>query len=94
MLLDDRLTKLLELNSLLDNLKELPNHFTTIFNNAIAFLVTICFAIGFVLAIVGAVKWATGWDDKSGKKTIFKGIVLIAISLVVGGTGISIAMFT
>ena len=94
MQLNSRIPKLIEINSLLDNLKELPSHFTTIFSNAIAFLVAICFAIGVVLAIVGAVKWATGWDDKGGKKTIVKGIVLIALSLVAGGAGISIAMFT
>ena len=94
MLLNTRIVKLIEINSILDNLKELPNHFTTIFSNAIAFLVAICFAIGVILAIVGAVKWATGWDDKGGKKTIVKGIVLIALSLIAGGAGISIAMFT
>ncbi len=84
---------LIDICGLLDNLKELPNHFTTIFSNAIAFLAAISFALGVVLAIVGAIKWATGWDNKGGKKTIVKGIFLIALSLIAGGTGISIALF-
>ncbi|MGC9780158.1 MAG: hypothetical protein HZR80_13015 [Candidatus Heimdallarchaeota archaeon] len=85
---------LIDISSLLDKLKELPNNFATIISNAIAFLVAICFALGVVLAIVGAIKWASGWDDKGGKKTIVKGIFLIALSLVAGGTGISIVLFT
>ena len=83
-----------DLNSFLDNLLDLPNNFTRIISNAAAFLIAICFALGVVLSIVGAIKWATGWDDKGGKKTVIKGVVLIAISLVAGGTGITIATFT
>ncbi|NHJ32904.1 MAG: hypothetical protein FK732_08580 [Asgard group archaeon] len=84
---------IIDLNSFLDKIKDLPNNFTRIFSNAVAFLIAICFALGVVLAIVGAIKWATGWDDKGGKKTVVKGIVLIAISLVAGGTGLTIATF-
>ena len=62
-------------------------HFQTIFSNAIAFLIAICFAIGVVLAIVGTIQWATGWDERGGKKTVVKGIVLIGISLI-SGSGI------
>ena len=71
--------------NILENLKDIPEHIQTILSNAIAFLIAICFAIGIILAIVGAIQWATGWDDKGGKKTIVKGIVLIALSLVAGG---------
>ena len=85
---------ILDLNNFLDKIKELPDNFTRIFSNAVAFLIAICFALGVVLAIVGAIKWATGWDDKGGKKTVVKGIVLIAISLIAGGTGITIVTFT
>ncbi|MHA1586170.1 MAG: hypothetical protein ACTSUW_02435 [Candidatus Heimdallarchaeota archaeon] len=83
----------LDLNIFLDKIKDLPDNFTRIFSNAVAFLVAICFALGVVLAIVGAIKWATGWDDKGGKKTIVKGIVLIGISLIAGGTGLTIVTF-
>ncbi|MHA1530714.1 MAG: hypothetical protein ACTSR6_01805 [Candidatus Heimdallarchaeota archaeon] len=58
----------LDLNIFLDKIKDLPDNFTRIFSNAVAFLVAICFALGVVLAIVGAIKWATGWDDKGEKK--------------------------
>ncbi len=85
---------ILDLNNFLDKIKELPDNFTRIFSNAVAFLVAICFALGVVLVIVGAIKWATGWDDKGGKKTVVKGIVLIAISLIAGGTGLTIVTFT
>jgi hypothetical protein len=85
---------ILDLNGFLDNLLDLPNNFTRILSNAAAFLIALCFALGVVLSIVGAIKWATGWDDRGGKKTVVKGIVLIAISLVAGGTGITIATFT
>lgn len=85
---------ILDLNNFLDKIKELPDNFTRIFSNAVAFLIAICFALGVVLAIVGAIKWATGWDDKGGKKTVVKGIVLIGISLITGGTGITIVTFT
>ena len=84
---------ILDLNNFLDKIKDLPDNFTRIFSNAVAFLVAICFALGVVLAIVGAIKWATGWDDKGGKKTIVKGIVLIGISLIAGGTGLTIVIF-
>jgi len=84
---------ILDLNNFLDKIKGLPDNFTRIFSNAVAFLVAICFALGVVLAIVGAIKWATGWDDKGGKKTIVKGIVLIGISLIAGGTGLTIVTF-
>jgi len=85
---------ILDLNNFLDRIQELPDNFTRIFSNAVAFLVAICFALGVVLAIVGTIKWTTGWDDKGGKKTVVKGIVLIAISLVAGGTGLTIVTFT
>jgi len=58
----------LDLNIFLDKIKDLPDNFTRIFSNAVAFLVAICFALGVVLSIVGAIKWATGWDDKGEKK--------------------------
>ncbi len=70
---------------IIENLKDIPNNIQSILSNAIAFLVAICFAIGVVLAIVGAIQWATGWDERNGKKTIVKGIVLVAISLLSGG---------
>ncbi len=70
---------------IIENIKDLPNNLSSIFSNAIAFLVACCFGIGVVLAIVGAIQWATGWDDRGGKKTVVKGIVLIGISLLVGG---------
>ena len=74
-----------EINDLLESIEEIPNHFQTIISNAIAFLIAICFALGVVLAIVGAIQWATGWDERGGKKTVVKGIVLIGISLISGG---------
>ncbi|HUT82177.1 MAG TPA: hypothetical protein VMZ29_13325 [Candidatus Bathyarchaeia archaeon] len=69
----------------IENIKDLPNNLSTIFSNAIAFLVTCCFGIGVVLAIIGIIQWATGWDDRGGKKTVVKGVVLIGISLLAGG---------
>ena len=79
---------LLDVSSILDRLKDIPNNFQTIFSNALAFLVLICFAIGVILSILGAIQWATGWDDKKGKKSVVKGVVLIAIALALGGLGI------
>ncbi len=76
-----------EVNNLMESLEDIPNHFQTIFSNAIAFLIAICFAIGVILAIVGAIQWATGWDERGGKKTVVKGIVLISLSLI-SGSGI------
>ncbi|NHJ47681.1 MAG: hypothetical protein FK733_07835 [Asgard group archaeon] len=70
---------------LINNIKSIPDHIQTILSNAIAFLIAICFGIGVILSIVGAIQWATGWEDRGGKKTVVKGIVLIAISLVAGG---------
>ncbi|NHJ03418.1 MAG: hypothetical protein EAX90_01225 [Candidatus Heimdallarchaeota archaeon] len=77
--------KWFEIGSILDNISDIPNNIQTILSNAIAFMIVICFAIGVILAIVGAIQWATGWDDRNGKKTVVKGIVLIAISLLAGG---------
>ena len=85
---------ILDSSSFLDSLKDIPNNFSTIFSNAVAFLIAICFALGVILAIIGAIKWATGWDERNGKKTIVKGIVLIALSLIVGSLGIGIATIT
>ena len=70
---------------IIENIKDIPNTIQSIMSNAIAFLVAICFARGVVLAIVGAIQWATGWDERNGKKTIVKGVVLVAISLLSGG---------
>ena len=79
------ITESISINGIIDNIKDVPNHLQSIISNAIAFLILICFAIGVVLAIVGAIQWATGWDERGGKKTVVKGIVLIAISLLSGG---------
>jgi len=70
---------------IIENIKGIPDNIQAILTNAIAFLIAICFAIGVILAIVGAIQWATGWDDRGGKKTVVKGIVLIGISLLSGG---------
>lgn len=70
---------------IIENIKGIPDNIQTILTNAIAFLIAICFAMGVILAIVGAIQWATGWDDRGGKKTVVKGIVLIGISLLSGG---------
>ena len=80
------------LNGFLDSLKDIPGHLDTIIKNAIAYLIVLLFALGIILAIIGAIKWATGWDERSGKKTIVKGLVLVAISLVSGGLGIGISV--
>ena len=74
-----------DINSILDNIKDIPSHIERILSNAIAFLVAICFSLGLILAIVGIIQWATGWDERAGKKTVVKGIVLIGISLLSGG---------
>ncbi|MHA1353931.1 MAG: hypothetical protein ACTSXA_11430 [Candidatus Heimdallarchaeota archaeon] len=81
-----------QLNGFLDSLKDIPSHLDTIIKNAIAYLIVLLFALGIILAIVGAIKWATGWDERSGKKTIVKGLVLVAISLVSGGLGIGVSV--
>jgi hypothetical protein len=86
--------KLLYLTGFWDRIQEIPNNIGRIFSNAIAFLVAICFGLGVILTIVGAIQWATGWDNKVGKKTVVKGVVLIAISLVAGGLGVTIVTFT
>lgn len=70
---------------IIENIKGIPDNIQNILTNAIAFLIAICFAMGVILAIVGAIQWATGWDDRGGKKTVVKGIVLIGISLLSGG---------
>ncbi|MHA1124901.1 MAG: hypothetical protein ACTSSB_02110 [Candidatus Heimdallarchaeota archaeon] len=80
------------LNSIIDNLKDIPSHIDVIIKNAIVYLIALLFAIGIILAIVGAIKWATGWDERSGKKTIVKGLVLVAISLVAGGLGVGVSV--
>jgi len=85
---------IIESSDFFESLQDIPNHFATIFSNAVAFLITICFAIGVVLAIIGAIKWATGWDERDGKKTVVKGVVLIALSLIGGSLGIGIATLT
>ncbi len=84
----------LDSSDFLDSLENIPNHFATIFSNAVAFLIAVCFALGVILAIIGAIKWATGWDERTGKKTIVKGIVLIALSLISGSLGIGIVTLT
>ncbi len=73
------------LASVIDNITEIPGHIERILSNTIAFLVAICFSLGLILAIIGIIQWATGWDERAGKKTVVKGIVLIAISLLAGG---------
>jgi hypothetical protein len=73
------------INGIIDNITEIPTHIERILSNAIAFLVAICFSLGLILAIIGIIQWATGWDERAGKKTVVKGIVLIAISLLAGG---------
>ncbi len=81
-----RLQPYLHVNlDIIENIKGIPDNIQTILTNAIAFLIAICFAMGVILAIVGAIQWATGWDDRGGKKTVVKGIVLIGISLLSGG---------
>ena len=75
-----RLQPILHVNlDIIENIKGIPDNIQTILTNAIAFLIAICFAMGVILAIVGAIQWATGWDDRGGKKTVVKGIVLIGI---------------
>jgi len=81
-----RLQPILHVNlDIIENIRGIPDNIQTILTNAIAFLIAICFAMGVILAIVGAIQWATGWDDRGGKKTVVKGIVLIGISLLSGG---------
>jgi hypothetical protein len=79
---------------LLDQLSDLSSHLGTIISNAIAFLLGICFIIGVVLAIVGAIQWATGWDNREGKKTVVKGLVLVAFSIIGSSIGLGISMLT
>ncbi|MHA1221047.1 MAG: hypothetical protein ACTSQB_04870 [Candidatus Heimdallarchaeota archaeon] len=81
------------LQGFLDQLQDLPNNFERIISNAIAYLIAACFTLGVILAIIGVIKWATGWDDRGGKKTVVKGIVLIGLSLLGGGVGITITSF-
>jgi len=80
------------LNSILDRLKDIPSHIEIIIKNAIVYLIALLFALGIILAIIGVIKWATGWDERAGKKTIVKGIIIIAISLVSGGLGVGISV--
>ncbi|MCK5297667.1 MAG: hypothetical protein KAJ76_02090, partial [Candidatus Heimdallarchaeota archaeon] len=69
-----RLQPILHVNlDIIENIKGIPDNIQTILTNAIAFLIAICFAMGVILAIVGAIQWATGWDDRGGKKTVVKG---------------------
>lgn len=75
----------LGINGIIDNITEIPSHIERILSNTIAFLVAICFSLGLILAIIGIIQWATGWDERAGKKTVVKGIVLVAISLLAGG---------
>ena len=78
-------TSYLGINGIIDNISAIPDHIERILSNTIAFLVAICFSLGLILAIVGIIQWATGWDERAGKKTVVKGIVLVAISLLAGG---------
>ncbi|MFW9924810.1 MAG: hypothetical protein ACFFDW_16130 [Candidatus Thorarchaeota archaeon] len=77
----------MRLTGIMDNISDIPNNLKTILSNAIAYLIMLCFAIGVILCVVGAIQWATGWDERAGKKTIVKGVVLIALSLI-SGSGI------
>ena len=81
---------LFDSNDIIDRISDIPNNLGTILSNALAFLVIICFALGVILSIIGVIKWATGWDDKGGKKTAVKGVVLIGIALTLGGFGVGL----
>ena len=75
-------------------LLSLQNNVGRIFSNAAAFLVTLCFSIGLILAILGIIQWATGWDERNGKKSIVRGVILIGVSLLVGGGILTGYLFT
>jgi hypothetical protein len=81
------------LNDIIENLEGLPDKINAVFNQAITYLLSISFALGVLLIIVGAAQWATGWDNRGGKKTIVKGVFLIILSLVAGGVGFSVNIF-
>ncbi|HUT81147.1 MAG TPA: hypothetical protein VMZ29_08085 [Candidatus Bathyarchaeia archaeon] len=78
----------------LDNLLDLPNNIGRIMSNAAAILIILCFILGTILAIIGLIKWATGWDDRGGKKSIVRGVILVILSLVGGSVGITVISFT
>ncbi len=78
----------------LDNLLDLPNNLGRIMSNALAILIIFCFLLGVIFAIIGAIKWITGRDERGGKKAIVRGIVLIILSLVGGSIGISVVTFS
>jgi magnesium-transporting ATPase (P-type) len=80
-------------SDLLERLEDIPNNLNRILSNAIAFLLAICFTVGIILIIVGSIQWATGWDNREGKKTVVRGIVLITLSLIAGGGVIAGQMF-
>ncbi|MBD3191485.1 MAG: hypothetical protein GF308_12625 [Candidatus Heimdallarchaeota archaeon] len=69
----------------LENWQNLPNEIQVILYKAITALLGVCVGLGMLLAIVGVIQWATGWEDRGGKKLIVKGIVLILIGLASGG---------
>lgn len=72
--------------ALIDRLKELPEQIQNGLATAITVLISLCGAIGLLVVIVGAIQWATGWDERGGKRSVVKGIVLIIISIVAGGS--------
>ncbi|MBN1330644.1 MAG: hypothetical protein JXA54_14315 [Candidatus Heimdallarchaeota archaeon] len=78
----------------LDNLRDLPNNISRIMSNAIAILIVLCFILGVIFSIIGIVKWVTGRDDKGGKKSMIRGVILIIFSLVGGSIGVTLVPFS
>ncbi|MFW9921665.1 MAG: hypothetical protein ACFFDW_00050 [Candidatus Thorarchaeota archaeon] len=72
----------------LNGISDLSEQIKNIFSNALAFIILICFAIGVIFSVIGAIRWAANWDEKQGKKSIIKGVVFIGISLLLGAVGL------
>lgn len=71
--------------------QELPTKIQGAIYTAITVLLGLCVGLGILLAIVGAIQWATGWDDRGGKKLIVKGLVLVLIGGISGGGMVALA---
>ncbi|MBD3188995.1 MAG: hypothetical protein GF308_00030 [Candidatus Heimdallarchaeota archaeon] len=77
----------------LSSWQELPSEIQGALYTAITVLLSFCVGLGVLLAIVGTIQWATGWDDRGGKKLIVKGVVLVLIGSISGGGMLLVSTF-
>jgi len=74
-------TEIPDLGTYLSSWSSLGELIIRILKLVFSYLIYIAMFVGGIMILWGAIEWATGYNETSGKKTIIKGAVLVLLAL-------------